>query len=361
MDQGVPSETSRLPYAAEVLPGAQAEPYPQSFLQEAERYDQAYPETAEESSRAHWLALLHPRTLVFGAGPVIVALTLLWAQGAQLALLPALCTPLAATLVLAGANMLDEYLDYERYAAHGPVLRGTETRTTLLETSSIPPLDVLRGSLALFAAGALVGLPAVLAGGPFVLLLGLLGVAAAFLYSATNYSLKRLPAGELVVALALGPGLVAITLLAQKHHITGADLLLGLALGFFALAVLEATHLRDSAADRRSRRKTLVILLGERGGRLLCAFCFLAAYAMAVLVALQPGMYRGALAALFSTSIAVVPLTGALRARAIGARQLVVSQTLSAYAYFTLWLALGFLAAGLFIRLYPSILALLGF
>src|SRR5262245_50685138 len=121
MDQGVPSETS-LPYTPEVLPGAQAEPYPPAYAQEAEAYEQAYAETAEDPTRGRWFALLRPQTLLFGAGPVLVSLTLLWAQGTPLALLPALCTPLAAILVLAGANMLDEYLDYERYAVRGPVL-----------------------------------------------------------------------------------------------------------------------------------------------------------------------------------------------------------------------------------------------
>ena len=106
---------------------------------------------------------------------------------------------------------------------------------------------------------------------------------------------------------------------------------------------------------------TLAVLLGERGGRLLCALCFLAAYLAAFLVALQPNIYRGALATLLSASAAVVPLTGALRARAIAARQLVVGQTFRAYAYFILGLALGFVAAGLFVRLYPSVRLLLGF
>src|SRR5215813_13284300 len=121
MDPGVPSETS-LPYTAEVLPGTQAEqyePYPQpygesaplAFQQDIERYDSGYPETAEQPTRSRWFMLLRPQTLLFSIGPIVVVLTLLWAQGIQLALLPALCLLLAATLILAGANMLDEYLD----------------------------------------------------------------------------------------------------------------------------------------------------------------------------------------------------------------------------------------------------------
>ena len=46
---------------------------------------------------------------------------------------------------------------------------------------------------------------------------------------------------------------------------------------------------------------------------------------------------------------------------AIAARQLVVDQTFRAYAYFVLWLALGFLVAGLFVRLYPTVRLFMGF
>src|SRR5262249_25329604 len=132
-----------------------------AFQQDIERYDSGYPETAEQPTRSRWFMLLRPQTLLFSIGPIVVVLTLLWAQGIQLALLPALCLLLAATLILAGANMLDEYLDYERYAVRGPVLRGAETRVTALETSGIGPLDALRGSIALLFVGAIVGLPVV--------------------------------------------------------------------------------------------------------------------------------------------------------------------------------------------------------
>src|SRR5262249_33667986 len=142
----------------------------------------AYPQlTAASSISVRWLALVRPATLVFGAGPVVAVLALLWAQGGRLALFPALCLIGAALLVIAGANMLDEYLDYERYAVRGPVLRGEETPVTLLEIAGIPPLNVLRASLTLFATGALFGIPVVIAGGPLTLLLGFLGLAAAFL------------------------------------------------------------------------------------------------------------------------------------------------------------------------------------
>jgi 1,4-dihydroxy-2-naphthoate octaprenyltransferase len=336
-----------LPYAADVLSAAPSDPLAPPLAR---------------SRLGRWLTLTRPATLLVGVGPVVATLALLWARGVRLAPLAAVCAVLAAGLALAGANMLDEYLDYERFVARrGPVLRGQQLISSALEDAGLAPLDALRLSLVLLALGAVAGLPLVAAGGPLVLLLGLLGFVAAFLYSATSYALKRLPAGELAVALALGPGLVAVTLLTQHQRMQGADVVLGVALGCFALALLEVSHLRDAPADRQQRRRTLVLLLGERGGRVLCAACFIAAFALMTLVAFQPGVYRGAIAVLLAAPAAVVPLTGALRAESARARRFVVGQTLRAYLAFALWLTAGFLVAGAVVRLYPAIRAFLGF
>jgi 1,4-dihydroxy-2-naphthoate octaprenyltransferase len=296
-----------------------------------------------------------------GIGPVVATLALLWARGVRLAPFAAVCAVLAAGLALAGANMLDEYLDYERFVARrGPVLRGQPLISSTLEDSGLAPLDALRLSLVLLALGAVAGLPLIAAGGPLVLLLGLLGLAAAFLYSATNRALKRLPAGELAVALGLGPGLVAVTFLTQHQRMQGADVVLSFAFGCFTLALLEVSHLRDAPADRQQRRRTLILLLGERGGRALCAVCFLAAFALMTTVAFQPGVYHGAIAVLLAAAAAIIPLTGALRAESVRARRFVVGQTLRAYLAFALWLTAGFLIAGAVVRLYPTVRAFLG-
>jgi len=158
-----------------------------------------------------------------------------------------------------------------------------------------------------------------------------------------------------VVALALGPGLVIATLLSQRHGVGGGDLLLGGAFGCYALALIEATHLRDAEDDRRTRRRTLALLLGERGGRVLCAACFAAAYVLVVLAALQPRFYHGAIAALLSLPAGVIPLTGALRAEPREARALVVRQAFRAYLAFAIWLLVGFLIAGAAARLWLPI------
>ncbi len=310
---------------------------------------------------AHWLTLMRPATLVFAVAPVAATLLRVWAGGAKLSVLAAVCSLVAVLLVFAGANMLDEYLDYERNVSQsGPVLREAQMPETALERSSVKPLDALRVSLTLLVLGAIAGVPLVLNGGPLVLLLGVAGVAAALLYSATSYALKRLPAGELAVALALGPALVVGTLLAQRQPVSGPDVLLGLGFGLYALALLELTHLRDAATDRQFRRRTLVLVLGERGGKLFGATCLIAAFVVSTIVALQPGVYHGALGALLALPAASIPFTGALRAQTTRTRELVVGQAFRAAYAFALWMCFGFFVVGLVVRLYPVVRDFLG-
>ncbi len=328
-------------------------------------YDQEQQEVAPAATQpdepTRWLTLVRPATLLFAVAPVAATLLLIWASGAKISAFVAVCSLVSVALVLAGANMLDEYLDYERSANDsGPVLRGPQAPTTALEASSIAPLDALRVSLALLVAGAVFGVPLVINGGPLVLALGVLGIVAGVLYSATGYALKRLPAGELAVALAFGPALVAGTLLAQRQPVRGADLLLGLAFGLYALALLEVTHLRDAVTDRQFHRHTLVLLLGERGGKLLVTLCLVGAFVVAAIVALQHGVYHGAIGALLALPAATIPLTGALRAQTMRTRQLVVGQTFRAASVFALWMCFGFLVAGAVVRLFPVVRDFLG-
>jgi 1,4-dihydroxy-2-naphthoate octaprenyltransferase len=320
------------------------------------------PTEAVRTTLRGWLALTRPATLIYAAGPVVASLLLLWARGVHLLAAIAACSLIAAVLILAGANMLDEYLDYARFGARGGlVLREPQPRATALEESAVEPFAALRASLILLALGVAAGLPVLANGGPLILPLGIAGLAAAFLYSATSYALKRLPAGELVVVLALGPGVVVATVLAQHQRVTSADLLLGLAFGLSALSLLEVSHLRDAPSDLQMRRQTLVVVLGEGAGRALCATCFVLAFVLAVIVAFQPGVYHGAIAVLLAAPSAIVPLTGAIRAQSVRARQLVVGQTLRAAFSFAFWISLGFLVAGLVVRLFPLLRAYLGF
>lgn len=306
-----------------------------------------------------WLRLCRPPTLVLGVAPVLISLALLWAHNTNLSPIPAICAPLAVALALAGGNMLDEHLELARSAGHSWIREpgGGYYAGNVLEHSGIRPLTALRVSLILLALSALVGIPVIIAGGIPVIVLGIIGLTSVFLYSATRFAFKRLPIGELILLLALGPGLVAATTLSQHASLSLEPLLLSFALGFFATALVEAAHLRDMEVDTRSGRRTLPIILGTRAAQLTYVVCIIAAYALVLAASLIKGDIPGAATAILALPATLIALTGTVRALSVNARHVAVVQTLRAYTTFAAWLGVGIVVWHLAELLIPWVLS----
>lgn len=306
-----------------------------------------------------WLLLCRLPTLVLGLAPVLLSLALLWAHDINLSLIPAICAPLAVSLALAGGNMLDEHLELKRSAGQSWLREpgGGYYAGNVLETSGIRPLAALRVSLVLLAMSALVGVPVVIAGGVPVIVLGILGLVCVVLYSATRFALKRLPTGEMLLLLALGPGPVAATILSQHAPLSLESLLLGFALGLFAVALVDAAHLRDLDIDVRAGRRTLPIVLGTRAAHVLLATCIAIAYVLVLVAALLKGDVPGMAAAILALPPTLIASTGVVRAQSANTRHLAVVQTIRAYIAFTVWLGMGILVWHLAMLLTPVVIS----
>ncbi len=298
-----------------------------------------------------WARLARPSTLLLSVAPVLVALAAVWARWGKLSLPLAFCAIFGVALVHAGANILDEYLEFARRANSWDAFNHDPAARPLLARVGLYPLDALRVSVITLAIGALVGVPLILAGGWPVALLGALGVAVAFLYSATSYALKRLPVGDLAVLLALGPGVIVATILSQRKTPTIPELLVGIALGCFALAVTLISHLRDPQADAANSYRTIVLLAGERMTRLICAAAFVAAFALVVIAALLPGAEHGALLAVVALPGALVAFSGAAQASSLPTRQMAFTRAIRAYATFAIALIIGLAVTGAVFRM----------
>jgi len=310
-----------------------------------------HPSPFSLSSLVAWARLAHPPTLLLSTAPVLVALAAVWARWGKVSLPLAACAFFGVALVHAGANILDEYLEFARrsgswsnFLDHDPASR------PLLAQVGLYPLDALRVSVITLAIGALVGVPLIVAGGWPIAVLGALGVAVAFLYSATSYALKRLPLGDLAVLLALGPGVMVATILSQRKTPTLPELLVGIALGCFALAVTLISHLRDPQADAANNYRTIVLLAGERTTRILCAAAFIAAFALVIIAALLPGAEHGALVAVVALPGALVAFSGAAQASSLPTRQMAFARALRAYATYAIALIVGLALTGAVFR-----------
>ncbi|HEY7983683.1 MAG TPA: prenyltransferase [Ktedonobacterales bacterium] len=305
---------------------------------------------------ARWMHIVRAPVLLCSLAPVAISATLLWTEGVRISVPLLVATLGAAVFVQAGANVLDAYLDHLRTQqmvridpSSSSVRRFSRSLSALLE-ADIYPRDAFRAAALLFICGAICGIPLLMVGGWPVVILGVVGALVAVLYSSTNFALKRLPLGEVAVFLGLGPGLVALTLFVQHRAATTQEVAIGIGLGLFALALVEAANLRAVSPEIRDGRLTVVRLLGPWRGRLFFAGCLLGAYLVVAGVALLPKMTHSAVLVLCSFPTAVVPLTGALRAKGAAALGHVVRYTVRAYCLFTFWLVAGLVLGALALK-----------
>jgi len=354
MDQSARADDSHSLY--DVRPNAAAQPI--------EPLDAAgYHPAATAIPHRGWLTLCRPRTLPIALLPALVTIALLVARGAPLHVLPALSTLLAVTLVQAGANMLDEYLDYMRALARAGAGERSDSGYRMgkrLKNTGVRPLTALRLSIALLLVGALAGVPAARAGGTPLIVLGAIGLLAAFLYSSTTYALKRLPLGELALALAIGPGVTTTAALAQGQRLTTPVALLGAGFGLLTLALAQAAHLRDAAGDRAHGRHTLAVLAGARFARTLYAICLLGGLALIVLIGLMRGGSPGFVATLLALPAALLALTSVTRATATNAHDLAVRLTVRAHLWIGTLALVGMLLRAAITAALPLLLDFLG-
>ncbi|MEE4172771.1 MAG: 1,4-dihydroxy-2-naphthoate octaprenyltransferase [Xanthomonadales bacterium] len=207
-----------------------------------------------------WWQAIRPRTLSLAAVPVLVGAALAMWQGAQLNGAVLAVTLLAALLIQAATNLLNDAEDAGR-GNDGPDRLGPQRITGAgLATSH----TVKRSAFLLFALALLAGVLLVLVGGWPILALGLAALLAGWAYSGGPVPLSHTPFGELFVVAFFGIAAVVGTFYLQADRVAPEAWLTGLALGLHAAAVLIMNNIRDREADTLAGRRTLAILLGRK-------------------------------------------------------------------------------------------------
>src|SRR6266540_3945149 len=183
----------------------------------------------------------------------------------------------------------------------GVWLRGARPRTLV---ASICP--VLVGTAVAASGGRLVPWRALaVAVDPRLLLVGVVCVAAAVLYTGGPRPYGYAGFGELAVLVFFGLVATTGTAYVQTERLEGLALAASVPVGLGAVAILLANNIRDLDGDRAAGKRTLVVRLGRARSRSL----FLGTVvAMFVVVALIGVARPAALAALAAVPLAVAPV-----------------------------------------------------
>jgi 1,4-dihydroxy-2-naphthoate octaprenyltransferase len=203
-----------------------------------------------------------PRTLWAAVAPVAVGSAMAVDDGA--AHLPSAVTALVgAVLIQIGANIANDYFDFTKGADNderlGP-LRVTQAglvqpRTMRIAIGLVFSLAVMTGAYLVWRAGW-----------P-VVIVGLLSVIFALLYTGGPYPLGYHGWGDLLVLVFFGPVAVGGTYYVQTLTINTPVLLAGLSPGLFSVAILTVNNLRDIDNDRRTGKNTLPVRFGRSFAR----------------------------------------------------------------------------------------------
>lgn len=247
-----------------------------------------------------WIQAVRAPFFTASVVPVFLALALaLWRKDV-------ICWPafplmlLSVVFLHAGTNTMNDYCDFK----NGVDKKTTFGSSRVLVDGLMRPGQLLTGSLMLFCAGVFFGLILVALRGMPILVMGLIGLAAGFLYSAAPLRLKYIGLGDITVFIFMGPFLVVSAYYALTGIYTPLVLCASFPIGFLVTAILHANNIRDLRHDRAAGIKTLALILGLKRAKLEY-YCLLgAAYISVFFMVLRKDLPVFALAVFVSFPLA---------------------------------------------------------
>lgn len=220
---------------------------------------------AHPATLGTWIAGARPQTLLLAIAPVAVG-----TGAASLDLDQWYTHWVRALLALAVALALQIGVNYANDYSDG--VRGTDRNRVgpprLVGSGRAKPRAVLTVALVFFGIAAVAGAILIWRSGEWWLFaVGVVSFAAAWFYTGGKHPYGYYALGEVAVFLFFGIVPVAGTMYTQTHTVNLEAWLGGVAIGAFACAVLVVNNLRDREQDAVNRKRTLAVLLGNRGSR----------------------------------------------------------------------------------------------
>jgi 1,4-dihydroxy-2-naphthoate octaprenyltransferase len=226
-----------------------------------------------------WVLASRPRTLPAAVAPVLVGTALAFQAGSfkPLATVAALA---AALLIQVGTNYANDLGDFRK----GADVQGRVGPTRVTSAGLLSPRAVTIGMCAAFGLAAACGLYLIYLGGWPIALIGAASILAGVAYTAGPLPLGYYGLGDLAAFIFFGPVAVIGTYYVQALNVTALAGASSLPIGALVTAILVVNNLRDAGTDRLAGKRTLAVLLGQRGARVEYVLLIAAAYVTPVLL-----------------------------------------------------------------------------
>jgi 1,4-dihydroxy-2-naphthoate octaprenyltransferase len=247
-----------------------------------------------------WVQGARPRTLGAAVAPVLVGTSAAVAEADGVIWWRAACALIVALALQVGVNYANDYSDGVRGTdqdRRGPV--------RLTATGLATPVAVRRAAFLSFGVAAVVGLVLCLVVNPWLLLVGVAAIGAAWLYTGGPKPYGYLGLGELMVLVFFGFVATVGSAYVQIERIPAAAWWGSLVVGLLACAILLANNVRDIPTDATTGKRTLAVRLGATTARRMFVACYVGSFASVVIIGIsQPWALLGLLA----LPLAVMPV-----------------------------------------------------
>ncbi|MBU6254870.1 MAG: 1,4-dihydroxy-2-naphthoate polyprenyltransferase [Actinomycetales bacterium] len=210
-----------------------------------------------------WILGARPRTLPAAIAPVVVATALV---GADFNWFRAALALKVAVWLQIGVNFANDYSDG---------VKGTDedrVGPTRLVASGMATASAVRNAAFIsFAIASIAGAWLALLTTPWLILIGVISIAAAWGYTGGDnpYGYKGL--GDLSVFLFFGVVATMGTYYTQTEKITLLSFIVSIPMGALSCAILAINNLRDRPKDALAGKLTVAVRIGDRNARLMYA------------------------------------------------------------------------------------------
>ena len=241
-----------------------------------------------KASFSQWIEGARPRTLPNAVAPVIAGTgAAAWLHAAVW--WKALLALVVAMAFVIGVNFANDYSDG---------IRGTDDDRAgplrLVGSRLATPRSVLAVAVASLSIGAAAGLVLAVTSAPWLIAVGAVCIAGAWLYTGGSKPYGYAGFGELAVFVFFGLVAVLGTQYTQALRVDWVGVVLATTTGALSSAVLVANNLRVIPSDGQCGKSTLAVRLGDAGTRTLYqALLALAAVLTLALTAATPWCAAG--------------------------------------------------------------------
>lgn len=225
-----------------------------------------------------WWRLTRPHTLTAAFVPVLLGTVLAakdqpingWLFAAML---------IASLLIQAATNMFNEYYDFAR---------GLDNEKSVgiggaIVRNGVKPKTVLNLGFAFFIIAAFLGIYIAAASSWWLIIIGVLCMAAGYFYTGGPIPIAYTPLGELASGFFMGFVIIQISYFIQTSTIDAASVFVSIPISILIGSIMLANNIRDLDGDKKNGRKTIAILLGREKAIKLLASMFIVSY-MSIIV-----------------------------------------------------------------------------